>query len=127
MNRIRTILLAGLLFASAACRQGTGQLSPMPAGPEVVVYVANHFETALTISAEGSGTVQRLGVVGPNTTRSFVVPQVLIASGGSVMFSAQPAGAPRAISADPILLRPGQIADFEIATNLVGSRATVRP
>ena len=44
-----------------------------------------------------------------------------------VQFLAQASGTGPRVQSDELVVSPGDIVDFEITTNLIGSRATVRP
>jgi hypothetical protein len=75
----------------------------------------------------GSGTTYRIGSVAPGLPRTFQLRSATIAAGSHVLFVAQATGAGPRIETDEVVVTPGDIVDFEITTNLVGSRATVRP
>jgi hypothetical protein len=122
-------LLAGLLVAGSACAHHPGVASDVEAKPSVVadvrVYVVNHYGLSMEIYVAGSGITHRLGLVAAATTRSFVLPQAMIGN-GTVEFRAQPTGFGPIVRSEQLVLRPGHVVDFEIATNLIGSRATIR-
>jgi hypothetical protein len=121
-------LALGLLVAAAGCASHAGAAAatggPQQA-PNVRVHVINHYKTEMEVLATGSGTVQRLGLVAPGIERDFDIPQGLVIN-GSVSFVAQPSGAGPIVRSEEVRIRPGDIVDFEIATNLIGSRAMVR-
>jgi hypothetical protein len=120
------VLALGLLVSGSACAQHSGAAAggPKPAA-SVRVYVINHYKTEMEIYATGSGTAQRLGLVAPGLEREFELPQALV-GGGMVMFRAQPSGFGPMFESEEVRIRPGDVVDFQIATNLIGSRATVR-
>ncbi len=90
------------------------------------MYVNNRYETSLEIYITGSGTRQRLGLVGPASERMFTVPRALVGN-GMVEFQATPTGLNGpTIHTEELELRPGNVIDFDITTALVGSRATLR-
>ena len=105
--------------AAAQLRYANGPL------PAVRVHVSNHYKTEMEIYATGSGTTQRLGLVAPGLEREFDVPQLMVVA-GSVTFTAHPSGVGPMVRSEEIRIRPGDLVDFEIATNLVGSQAWVR-
>ena len=125
------VLVAGLLLAGSACARHHGAAADssegLPAAREVSVYVTNRYEISLEVSVTGSGITHRLGLVAPGIPRRFVLPQGLTASGGQVEFLAQPSGGGPVIRSGVLMITPGDVVDFEIATHLIGTRAEVRP
>jgi hypothetical protein len=129
MKRGSGSVISALIVTISACAHGHGaatgqpQTEPLP----VSVNVTNNSQSAMEIFAIGSGTSYRLGVVAPGIARRFELRLSMVGSGGRVQFLAQASGAGPRIQSDEILLSPGDVVDFEITTNLIGSRATVRP
>jgi len=119
------------VVVSFGCTHGNGttadpgQLQPHAA--PVIVNVTNNSQSAMEIYAVGGGTSYRIGTVAPAIARQFELRPGMIASGGQVQFVAQASGAGPRVQSDQLTLAPGDVVDFEITTNLVGSRATVRP
>jgi hypothetical protein len=128
-RRGATTLLAVLTAMTAACahRHGTATQQPLATAPPVSVHVTNNSQSAMEIYAVGAGTSYHLGTVAPGIPRSFELRPSMIAAGGHVSFLAQASGAGPRVQSEDLFLRPGDVVDFEITTNLVGSRATVRP
>jgi hypothetical protein len=130
MIRVSRVLIAGLLVAGSACghhnRDAAQSGAPQPTDRPVRVHVVNHYNEGMEIVASGVGITQRLGLVAAGLERDFVLPQSLVGN-GSVEFRAQPSGFGQLVRSEPLVIRPGHIVDFEIATNLIGSRATLRP
>ncbi len=93
----------------------------------VVVFVTNNYEMPMQVYAASSSTVYRLGTVSPGIGSRFVLRQSLLATGGPIEFLAGATGGGYQVRSGTLLLQAGDTVDFEIATNLVGSRATVRP
>jgi hypothetical protein len=124
-----SIVIAGLLLASAACAHGrrtaTDAGEPIDAAQGVRVHVTNHYKTEMEIYATGSGTTQRLGLVAPGLEREFALPRVIVLA-GSVTFTAHASGHGPLVQSDELRVSPGDIVDFDIATNLIGSQASVR-
>ena len=122
-------IIGALMVTIFACTHGHGadsqnpQTEPLPVG----VNVTNNSQSAMEIYAVGSGTSYRIGVVAPGLARRFELRLGMIASGGHVHFLAQASGQGPRVQSEELVLAPGDVVDFEIATNLVGSRATVRP
>lgn len=102
-----------------------GQLEPSAA--PVTVNVTNNSQSAMEIFVVGSGTYYRIGTVAPGIPRRFELRPGMIAAGGHLQFLAQASGAGPLVRTDEVKVAPGDVVDFEITTNLVGSRATVRP
>ena len=123
--------IAALFVTTSACAHhpGTeadpGQLQPHAA--PVSVNVTNNSQSAMEIFVVGGGTTYRMGTVAPGVPRRFELRPGMIAAGGHVQFLAQASGAGPRVQTDEVLVAPGDVVDFEITTNLVGSRATVRP
>jgi len=94
----------------------------------VVVYVTNNWSLPMEIFAIGVGTSYRMGTANPGMPSQFTLRRTMLATDGQVQFIAQATGiGPRATS-EVLWLRSGDlVVDFEITTNLIGSRATVRP
>ena len=123
--------LAALFVTTSACahRRGTAadpeQLRPHAA--RVSVNVTNNSQSAMEIFVVGNGTSYHMGTVAPGVPRSFELPPGMVAAGGHLQFVAQASGAGPRVQPDEVVVAPGDVVDFEITTNLVGSRATVRP
>ena len=123
--------LAALFLTMSACTHRRGiaadpeQLRPHAA--RVSVNVTNNSQSAMEIFVVGNGTSYHMGTVAPGIPRSFELPPGMLASGGHVQFLAQASGAGPRVQPDEVVVAPGDVVDFEITTNLVGSRATVRP
>ncbi len=108
----------GLVLLSQR-RQGT---RPAP----VTVYVTNNYAMPMEVYAANGSTTSRLGTASPGLGRRFMLRESLMASGGQIEFLAGTTGDGYQVRSGPLLLEPGDTVDFTIATNLVGSRATVR-
>jgi hypothetical protein len=130
MGRTSGFLAAAVITLGSACAHGRGAAGPPPPVPEgapVQVYVTNNYSLPMEIFAVGDATTYDMGVAAPGLVRHFVLRSSLLASGGHVTFIAQStAYGPRVVS-DELYLVPGNVVDFEIATLLDGSKATVRP
>ncbi|HVH66905.1 MAG TPA: hypothetical protein VM716_03480 [Gemmatimonadales bacterium] len=127
---VRSAIAALIVMTMFQCHgRGTaadpGQLRPNAA--PVTVNVTNNSQSAMEIYAAGGGTSYRMGTVAPGIARRFELRPGMIASGGQIHFVAQASGAGPRVQSEQLTLSPGDVVDFEITTNLVGSRATVRP
>ena len=124
------IVIAGVLLTGPACAQrggGTQDASEAPRDDRPVhLHVINRYAFPVDMFAVGSGTSYRMGTVHPGMTSEFVVPRAVL-GGGPVEFVAQPADNGRSARSGRLLLRPGAVVDFEVASSLMASTATVRP
>ena len=94
----------------------------------VVVHVTNNWSLPMEIFAAGAGAQYRMGTVYPGVPRDFVLRRDMLATGGQVEFFAHPPAYGPIVPSGRVQLRAGDAAvDFEIATNLYGSHASVRP
>ncbi|MFI5279952.1 MAG: hypothetical protein ACHQU1_05625 [Gemmatimonadales bacterium] len=129
MQRDLRVLALGLAVAVTACAHHaatTGSDSEAKPGVgSVRVHVVNHYQIQMEILVTGSGTAHRLGLVAPGIERDFELPSVVVV-GGAVTFRAQPSGFGPLYESEEVRIRAGDIVDLQIATNLLGSRATVR-
>jgi hypothetical protein len=122
--------LAVLLVTASACTHRNTAPDPEqlePHAARVSVNVTNNSQSAMEIFVVGNGTSYHMGTVAPGVPRSFEVPPGMVAAGGHVQFLAQASGAGPRVQPDEVVVTPGDVVDFEITTNLLGSRATVRP
>lgn len=116
--------ISSLLLTIAACSHGVGSDTPRPADSRVRVEAVNRYALPIELFATGSGISHRLGTVDPGMTAEFFVPPNLI--GGSVELQARSGTGQRPFSTGQILLAPGTIVDFVIASQLFNSTATLR-
>ena len=125
MRRASWCLVAGLVLASTSCLHRLG--GTRPDEKPVELFVTNHYVMPVEVYAYGSGTGYRMGTVLPGLVSRFVLRRALVVSGRMVEFMAYPADGARTVRSGELQLVPGDIVDFEIATHLTGSVATVRP
>jgi hypothetical protein len=90
------------------------------------VYVTNRSTNAVEIYAVAGGTSYRMGTVPPGLSADFTLRPAMLASGGRVEFVAEQPGGARRITSGAMQLSPGNIVDFEIATQAAGSSAVIR-
>jgi len=120
--------IAALFVTNAACRHGTADAGDMqPHVAPVSVNVTNNSQSSMEIFVDGGGTTYRIGSVAPGIPRRFELRAAMLAAGGHVRLWAQASGAGPRVTTDEIVVRPGDVVDFELTTSLVGSRATVKP
>ena len=98
-----------------------------PPNDSVVVYVTNDYELPMEAYVIGSGTYYRMGTVNPGIESRFVLKKNMLATNHIVEFVAQATGYGPQARTGQLQVMPGDVVDFIIATNLVGTRATVRP
>jgi hypothetical protein len=123
-GRLRALVPALLLTASACAHSGGGEAAP--AAGSVQVAVTNQNALPMEVYALGSGINHRLGTVHPGMAGHFVVPQNLIGS-SSVRFEARPSGNGQRFLSGDLLLAPGSVVDMVIAAQLFSSTVTRRP
>ena len=98
-----------------------------PPNDSVVVYVRNDYGLPMEAYVVGAGTYYRMGTVNPGIESRFVLRRNMLAMNHIVEFVAQATGyGPQARTGD-LQVMPGDVVDFVIATNLIGTRASVRP
>jgi alpha-amylase len=98
-----------------------------PAVDSVVVVVTNDYGLPMEVYVGGSGTNYRMGTVNPSTVSTFVVRPAMLATSRVLEFVAQASGYGARASSGQLRVMPGDIVDFIITTNLIGTRANVRP
>ncbi|HEY7612038.1 MAG TPA: hypothetical protein VH764_03525 [Gemmatimonadales bacterium] len=123
----RMISAGAMLLAGSACAYGgaTAGLTPDRMAPgSVQVQVSNSSGGPLDVYATGSGMSYRVGTVHPGISELFMVrPGMTLNS--SVEFVAQSADG-RMVRSGPMLLRPGDVVDFDLTPYTATSNATVR-
>ena len=125
------LAFAAVFVTTSACAHRRGTAADpehvRPQAARVSVNVTNKSQSAMEIVVVGNGTSYHMETVAPGVPRSFDVPPGMVSAGGHVRFLAQASGAGPRVQSDDVVVAPGDVVDFEITTNLVGSRATVRP
>ena len=127
MRRRSWCLIAGLVVAGTSCahRRGTASDAGTQALDNPVnVNVINNYTLPVDVFALAAGTSYRMGTVHPGVPSHFVLRQAWIGN-GLVEFVAQPVGTEPPVRSGQLLLAPGDVVDFEIATHLINSTATV--
>ena len=93
----------------------------------VVVYVENNYALPMDAYVVGAGTYYRMGTVDPGIESRFVLRRDMLATDHILEFVAQAAGMGPQARTGQMQVMPGDVVDFVIATNLIGTRASVRP
>ena len=125
MLRGSRVLIAGLLLTAAACSRRQANTDSTQPRAAIRVFVTNNWELSMEVYVRGSGANHRLGLVAPGASREFILPMALVGN-GPIQFLAQTSGDNRTVTTTELVLGPGDIVDFEITTQLLDSRATVR-
>lgn len=128
MDRRLWVVIAVLALAGAACAKNAGSDTdePQPQLAPVRVEVVSHYALPMEVFVTGAGSTFRLGTVAPEMTRTFTVPQNLLAK-GTAEFRAQPTARGPVFRSGEILLSPGAFVDFMITPQLFNSTVTIRP
>ena len=119
------VVVPVLLLSAAACARSGGNDEPKPTEGRVYVYVANQHALPMEVYATSKGINHRLGTVHPGMRSQFFLPQNLT-GGGSVRFEARPSGGGQPFRSEDLLLSPGAIVEFNIATQLFNSTVSRR-
>ena len=93
----------------------------------VIVNVINNYALPVDVFAMANGTTFRMGTVNPGIESQFVLRKDLLATNRQVTFVAQATAVGPRFTTDPMYVSPGDVIDFTIELNLIGSRAVVRP
>ncbi len=115
-----------VLLASSACAVGMGAGSAAGTGAArpVQLQVTNTSGGPIEIYATGTGTSYRVGTVHPGLTGRFVIRPTMV-SNGAVEFTAH-SPVWGTVESGPMLLRPGDVADFALTPYTATSRSSVR-
>jgi hypothetical protein len=123
-HRAAWVLIAGIL-AGSACTANQALKTTNDRSADIRLHVINDFGSPVTISAIGSGATWNAGKVMPTTTRDFVIPKSLVASGPVELIAADEFAS--SVRTGPLMVRAGQVVDFTITRPLNNSVAVVRP
>jgi len=93
----------------------------------VVVYVTNDWDLPMEVYAYGANTSYRMGTVNPGIPSRFVLRSDVMSTDRMIQFVAHATAYGRQAAAEPILITPGDVIDFEITSTLIGTHAAVRP
>ncbi|HVO34655.1 MAG TPA: alpha-amylase family glycosyl hydrolase, partial [Gemmatimonadales bacterium] len=93
----------------------------------VIVYVQNDYALPMEAYVLGAGTDYRMGTVDPGIVSRFVLRSNMLSTNHILEFVAQSTGYGPQARTGQLTVVPGDIVDFIIATNLIGTRAVVRP
>jgi hypothetical protein len=120
--------LTAVLVASTACGYGMGETAGLRpaagADRQVQLNVTNRSGGPMEVYAAGSGTEYRIGTVLPGLAGRFVLRPNMVVNGTVELMARSATEA--VVRSGPMLLRPGDVVDFDLTPNAVTSTATVR-
>jgi hypothetical protein len=124
------ILRAGLVLLTLGCaNKQTGAVDPdadSASTAPVTIHVTNNHGYPVEISVAGQGISYRLGTVLPGGNSKFELRAGTVGHGPiDLIARGRPGEQP--YRAGGLMLNPGDIVDFDIATHMLNSMATVRP
>jgi hypothetical protein len=91
-----------------------------------VVRVTNNNWSDMTIYLLRSGARRRLGTVTSQSTHTFVVPTSMISLSSRVYLLADPIGSARTFTSAPLIINPGQTAEWKLENSLALSSVWIR-
>jgi hypothetical protein len=109
---IRSIPLIGLVLATACGGRGS-QAGPAPDNPAMLQVENRGFADMVIYAISGAQRV-RLGLASGNSTKSFIIPTILIRGAGPLRFLADPIGGSRSPISEDIVVQPGDIVSLTI-------------
>ena len=111
------------LLLACASRSDDKEADPQvsAANAEVALEVENHGWSDIVISLVRGTSVERLGMVGGLSTKSFVFPYRRLGAGNDVRLRAYPIGGPRAFTSENLLVQPGQWVKWTLESDLTRS------
>lgn len=125
--RRNLMMLASVTVLAGGCAYGhTTMDDAAMADDRTEVRVTNNNWSDMTIYLLRAGTRQRLGTVTSQMTHTFVVPSHLISSSSQVYLMADPIGSRHAFRSAPVILNPGQTAEWKLENSLALSSMWIR-
>jgi uncharacterized cupredoxin-like copper-binding protein len=119
--------LATVTLMAGGCAYGhTTMDDAAMSNDRTVVRVTNNNWSDMTIYLVRSGARQRLGTVTSQSTDTFVVPSYILSSSAQVYLMADPIGSTRTFTSAPVLIHPGQTAEWQLENSLALSSMWVR-
>jgi hypothetical protein len=124
------IALAAAAVIAGGCASATGTTQRQnadAAGERTMIRVNNHNWSDMTVYLVRNGARMRLGSVSSLDTRTFEIPMSLLAStGDAVRLMADPIGSTRVFTSPPLLIAPGQRAEWRLENSLALSSFWIR-
>lgn len=118
-------------LAAGGCAHGNTSMqdadwAEMGDGDRTVVRVTNNNWSDMTIYVVRDGLRHRLGTVTSQTTERFAVPTHFMAASGRVHLLADPIGSRNTFLSSPIVITPGQTAEWQLENSLALSSIWIR-
>lgn len=130
MTQVRQYLavLAMVVLAAGACAHGTPPMQGADGQDDdkTVISITNNNWSDMTIYLVRDGLRRRLGTVPSQTTDTFSVPTYFIMASGQVQLMADPIGSRNTFTSMPIVITPGQRAEWKLENSLALSTMWVR-
>lgn len=132
MTQVRQYLsvLAMAALAGGGCAHGNAAVENAGLMEDdddrTVVRVTNNNWSDMTVYLLRDGLRRRLGTVTSQTTDTFVVPTYLMTTSGRVHLLADPIGSRNAFASPPIIINPGQRAEWQLENSLALSSFWIR-
>lgn len=124
--RQNLLTLAAMTVIASGCATGNTTLNDVGIDGATVVRVTNNNWSDMTIYLVRDGTRHRLGSVTSQGTHIFAIPTHLVTTTGSLHLMADPIGSARTFVSSPILLSPGQTAEWQLENSLALSSIWIR-
>jgi len=123
------IALAAAAVIAGGCASATGTTQSQnadAASERTMIRVNNHNWSDMTVYLVRDGVRMRLGLVSSLETRMFEVPTSHLISTGEVRLVADPIGSSRVVTSPPVLIAPGQRAEWRLENSLALSSFWIR-
>jgi hypothetical protein len=116
------LLLAGAVAAGCSRRQAAAAPDP-DAGWSLTINNRHWLDVSIYVMSEGQRT--HVGNVSATRTETYELPARMIRSGRLIRLEANPVGATRAVTTDPLNVQHGQRVEWTLETGLDRSSVAV--
>jgi hypothetical protein len=123
------LAVAAAALIAGACASGAGTMQSPDADiadGSTVVQIENHNWSDMAVYVIRNGSKHRLGTVSSLSKESFRVPTHLLLSSGDVYLMADPIGSSQMYRSPPIMISPGQRAQWRLENSLALSSFWIR-
>lgn len=120
-----TLPVLALVVWAAACSRHRVETSPDEPAADVLLTVVNHHWNDVRIYLIHDGVEERIGMVTAVTNASFVLPWRYFASRGPIRLRGRAVGDPDYVTTESLLVRPGQMIEWVLETQLARSAVSV--
>jgi hypothetical protein len=120
---VAVLLVAGVAACSRA--PDPGPAPAPPAANPIVIRVYNKYWADVNVSVDIGGQRARLGVVTAVASGSFQLPERLLIPGRPFRLIADPIGPTITLSSETVYVRPGQLVEWTLESDLRRSTVTV--